>query len=457
MLTRYTSFWSRLTLLAKVLLMCLVLAPIVVVTIALGRMMNTDVDAEAHRLPVARFAAGTHSLEPALVIEALPAPQAQPLQPAAVATENESFVHKLEVRRGETLTGLFARFGIVDREVLDILVADDTLRGPASRLLAGGIAVAAVAPGGRLVFAHLPLTRGQRLVLERLDGGVAAKLVDAASERYERLPEMRSATVTTSLFGAADDAGIPETVVVELAKALGTRIDFSRALQSGDRFSVIYETLHDRGVFIGVGKLLAVEFTHRDQVQRAYRHRSHDGREAYYQEDGSAISTGFLRYPLEFRRISDRFGPRNQHPVLGRWRMMHNGVDFAAPTGTLIWAASDGRVTFAGTRGGYGKTVIIEHRSGVQTLYAHLSRISVRSGQSVVQGQVLGLVGSTGLATGPHLHYEVRIAGRAHDPLEVALPMTGTPLRGEELKAFNEQIADARHRLDLLGALLASR
>ena len=228
---------------------------------------------------------------------------------------------------------------------------------------------------------------------------------------------------------------------MELAGIFGWDIDFALEIRAGDQFRVLYEEHYLDGEKLRDGPILAAEFTNRGQTHTAVRYADKDGEVGYYDVDGASKRRAFIRTPIKFARISSRYNPRRWHPVLKRWRS-HKGVDYAAPKGTPVKATGDGRVVFRGGKSGYGKTVIIEHAGKYTTLYAHLNGYSKRSakGKRVKQGQVIGYVGKTGLATGPHLHYEFRVNGKHRDPLRVKLPKS-LSLAKSELSAFRKQTA----------------
>ena len=267
-------------------------------------------------------------------------------------------------------------------------------------------------------------------------GFTADKKPVAASAQTVR----KSGVIRSSLYGATDAANIPDAVATQLARIFSTDIDFHIDLRKGDRFSVVYEILHQQGESLGAGRVLSAEFTNKGKTFDAILFTDSDGQDAYYSSDGSNRAKSFLRSPLAFSRVSSGFGGRF-HPILKNWRR-HTGVDFAAPKGTPTWATADGIVEYAGVKGGYGNMVEIRHTSGITTLYGHLSAIApnARRGARVSQGQTIGYVGATGLATGPHLHYEFKISGQHQDPMKVALPKA-EPLAQKYLAAF-KQAAD---------------
>lgn len=358
------------------------------------------------------------------------------------------YVYNERILPGDTLQSIFRRLGVDDSEAWAFLNNNSDMHGVLRQLRAGRSLVAMVAPDGKLVSLNLPISRGsERFIVKRAGSDFAVAGGEAVEA--ETLVEMRSGTITHSLFGATDSAGVPDSVASRFAELFGTQIDFSRDIRSGDQFSVVYETVYDNGIPIRTGRILAAEFKNQGKAHRVILHRETDGNEAYYTPDGRGLNQAFLRYPLEFTRISSNFG-RRMHPIHKRWRS-HNGTDFAAPTGTPIMASSDGRIRFVGNQNGYGKTIIVEHRDGYSTLYAHLNGFArgLKSGQRIRQGEMIGYVGMTGWATGPHLHYEIRVNNVPRDPLKVALPAV-KPLEKKELASFKRGADVMLARLDLL-------
>ncbi|MEJ2142936.1 MAG: peptidoglycan DD-metalloendopeptidase family protein, partial [Gammaproteobacteria bacterium] len=231
-----------------------------------------------------------------------------------------------------------------------------------------------------------------------------------------------SATIDSSLFEAGKNAGMKDALIMQLVGIFGWDIDFALDIRKGDSFNILYEEHFMEGRKIKDGPIIAAEFTNQGRTYRAVRYTDAKGRTDYFSDDGRSMRKAFLRTPVDFRRISSRFGKRH-HPTLNRMKM-HKGVDYAAKTGTPVKAAGDGKVAFRGRKGGYGKVVILQHGGRYSTLYAHMSRFKrgVYPGKRVKQGQIIGYVGSTGRATGPHLHYEFRVNGVHRNPLTVRLP-----------------------------------
>jgi len=253
---------------------------------------------------------------------------------------------------------------------------------------------------------------------------------------------MKSGVVQSSLFAAADEAGIPDNIAMQLGDVFGGDIDFHRDLRKGDQFAVVYELHYLGGRPVRAGRVLAAEFTNNRKTFRAV----HFGN-GYYTPDGKNLRKAFMRSPLEFSRVSSGFGMR-RHPIAQAW-MKHQGIDYAAPTGTRVRAVGDGIVETAGLKGGYGKVVILRHQGQTTTVYAHLSRINVQRGQRVAQNDTIGAVGQTGWATGPHLHYEFRIAGEARNPFSIAMP-AAHPVAQQDLPAFRNHAEPLIARLDLI-------
>ena len=256
--------------------------------------------------------------------------------------------------------------------------------------------------------------------------------------------------IESSLFIAAQEAGIPGSMTMELANIFGWDIDFVLDVKTGDRFSLIYEEYFLDGKKVRNGDILAAEFLNKGNVYRAVRYVDNNGRAEYYTPEGKSMRKRFLRTPVDFTRISSKFGKRF-HPVLNRMRQ-HKGVDYAAPAGTPIKAAGDGKITFIGKKGGYGNTVMIQHAGRYSTVYAHIKNFkrNLRKGDRVQQGDIIGYVGSSGLATGPHLHYEFRINGIHRNPLTVKLP-DDSPITAKYRTDFQLNTQGYLTLLDTLG------
>lgn len=244
--------------------------------------------------------------------------------------------------------------------------------------------------------------------------------------------------VDSSLFLAAQQSGLSVNLTMQLATIFGWDVDFALDIRKGDRFTVIYEEIYSSGEKIRDGAVIAAEFVNDGKSYRAVRYQNNEGHLDYYNPYGQNLRKAFLRTPVDVSRISSGFGMRF-HPVLNRMKA-HHGVDYAAPIGTPIRVTGDGLVDYKGSRSGYGKTIIIDHGNGYKTVYAHMSqfRSDLKIGMSVKQGQIIGYVGNTGLATGPHLHYEFRVAGTHRDPLTIKLP-SAAPIAESDQQDFKEK------------------
>jgi murein DD-endopeptidase MepM/ murein hydrolase activator NlpD len=368
-------------------------------------------------------------------------PEALALAPETLAAP-ERYVREERFRSDDTLAALLARLGIAESD------ARQLARLKELRLLRPGALVAAhTGPDGALQRLEFLAPRDMRVVA----GREGARLI-AFEERapIQTRAALGTGSIRSSLFAAADEAAIPDAVAIQLAEVFGGDIDFHRDLRQGDRFSVVYEAHVLDGRTVRTGRVLAAEFVNQG---RAYRAAGFGGQ--YYAPDGRNLRKAFLRSPLEFSRVSSGFGLR-RHPFLRTWRA-HRGVDYAAPAGTRVRTVADGTVEFAGRNAGYGNVVVVRHQGSYSTVYAHLKGFArgLRPGSRLAQGDTVGYVGQTGWATGPHLHYELRVAGEARDPFKVALP-SGLPIAAHEAAAYREHAAPLLARLDLLaGSQLA--
>jgi murein DD-endopeptidase MepM/ murein hydrolase activator NlpD len=267
----------------------------------------------------------------------------------------------------------------------------------------------------------------------------------------ERRTHVAHGVVDRSLFESGEQAGLSDVMVLKLATAFGYDIDFAQDLRQGDSFTVIYDDVYCEGERMHDGDIIAATFVNRGKRFSAFRYTDSTGDTMYYSGDGRPLRKEFLRTPVEFTRISSFFTSARMHPILGTMRA-HHGVDYAAPTGTPIHAAGDGKVAFRGWEGGYGNVVILQHGGHYSTVYGHMSRIAaINVGQRVSQGQTIGFVGMTGLATGPHLHYEFRVDGVHRDPLTVTMPKP-EPLPAVELAKFQGQTTPMLAKLKMLEA-----
>lgn len=356
-------------------------------------------------------------------------------------------MERVEVKRGDSLSRIFNRNDLPQTDLALLLEAGED-----------GRALRRIHPGQNIAF-----RKGADGRIERFEHEIDAlsfvrftRSPDGngyASERMERAHEEHDVlvrgTIHSSLYAAAGNT--PDQVIEQLVRVLGWDIDFARDLRQGDRFSILYRELRVNGRFARADDILALEF-HLQQGGkepiRAFRYTRADGDTDYFAPDGRALQRAFTRNPLDYTRISSRFSKSRLHPVHKRYRP-HRGVDYAAPRGTPVRATGNGRVAFVGRKGGYGKTIILDHGNGYSTLYAHLTSYAskVRRGRRVQQNQFIGRVGSTGVSTGPHLHYEFRIKGVHRDPLKVEFPRV-VALAKSEMDAFRSAIKPLVARLD---------
>lgn len=345
-----------------------------------------------------------------------------------------------EVRRGETLSAVLSRHGVPSAEVKKWLDAVSKQYNP-NRIYAGQtISLLIDMPEKRLRRVKLEIGREGSLVIEDTGSALVAKQKAPAHESTIRVVE---GEITSSLYAIASAKGVPDRIISDAAEVLGWEISLGRDLQRGARFRLAYEeTMRVDTRESWAGRLLAIELVNQGKHYEGFHFATADGKTSgYYNRKGQGLGRAFLRYPVAFSRISSQFSTSRYHPVLKRSRP-HYGVDFAAPTGTPVKAAADGTVTMAGWHGGNGRFVKIRHDKQYESGYSHLSRIAsgMRSGAKVKQGQVIGYVGSTGLATGPHLHFAMYSYGKYVDPLKTALPRT-MPLAGSSLASFKSQLS----------------
>lgn len=342
----------------------------------------------------------------------------------------------LEVNPGDNLSKLFARAGLNDTDVHHIV-----------RKAPGGKTLTRLFPGEHIGF---QLDDNGRLAkLKRVKTPLETEIYRRKGEIYlredvVREPEIRrsfaSATIESSLFLAGQKAGLPQTLIMDLANIFGGVIDFVLDPRQGDTFYLVYEELYLDGEKLQNGDILAAEFVNQGESYTAFRYLDENNRLGYYSEEGVSMRRQFMLAPVDFTRVSSGFNPRRLHPIY-KTRRPHRGTDYAAPRGTPVFAAGDGRVLEAGYTKANGNYVVIQHGQSYTTKYLHLNRRKVRKGQRVVQNQVIGTVGSTGAATGPHLHYEFLVNGVHRNPRTIhkKLPKADS-LKKEELPRFVAQI-----------------
>ena len=370
----------------------------------------------------------------------------------------------LRVAKGETLLGVMLRAGA---DMGEAHAAIETLReGFDPRTLRRGqqVQVTFAPPSwnedeGDLVEVWLQPTVERQVWAGRPDEEAEFKLHEIVHV-LTPVTHVATGTVDSSLYAAAKDAGLPIPLLYKMAAGFGYDVDFQRDLQPGDGFEVLYEMMvNEEGEELRYGAVKAAWLTLSGQTLEIHDFSPKDGARDFFRPDGQSVKKALMRTPINGARLSSRFGAR-RHPVLGYTRM-HRGIDFAAPSGTPIMAAGNGKIVFRGRKGGYGNYIKIRHNGDFATAYAHMSRFAagIKSGSYVKQGQVIGYVGSTGMSTGPHLHYEVHKAGRQINPLSVKLPIS-QKLKGDALAALQAQVAANRaelERLKLQSSQIASR
>jgi murein DD-endopeptidase MepM/ murein hydrolase activator NlpD len=370
---------------------------------------------------------------------ALPAP---PTAPA----EDATYWRDERVQRGDSIGSILARLHVQDPEALTFLQSRRDAR--ALYQLAPGRSLRAVTTdAGQLLSLRYLDSEGGELVLRRGRDGFSFSIEQP--ETVTQL-QMASGEIESSLFAAIDRAGLSDALAVQLADIFSSEVDFHRDLRPGDRFALVYEAIYANGELLRTGRILAAQFVNAGERHRALYFTDGQGRGGYYTPDGRNVRRAFLRSPLEISRISSGFSFSRLHPVLNVWRA-HKGVDYSAPVGTKVRITADGVIEFAGRRGGYGKVIVARHRNGYSTLYAHLSGFAkgMQPGTRVEQGEVIGFVGMTGLATGPHLHYEFLVNGTHRNPLSQAIP-AGTPITASMRPAFERATQPLLGQLELI-------
>jgi len=370
---------------------------------------------------------------------------------ALEAQPGQEFVREEKVRSGDTIGTLMSRLGVNDSVAVAFIKSDRTANALLN-LRAGRVMQAKVASNGELQWLSMEVAEGKdgaakEVVVTRNEKGFVA--VDASAELELRL-EMKTGVIKSSLFGATDAASIPDPVTMKFVDMFSTHIDFRADLRKGDRFNIVYETFWQNGTYIRSGRIMAAEFVNAGKVHQALWYDPAGGKGGgYYGFDGKAQKKAFLKSPVAFTRVSSGFGTR-VHPVMGTTRN-HKGIDFAAPSGTPIKAAADGTVELAKYSGGYGNLIVLKHWAQYSTAYGHLSRFAsgLKKGQKVSQGDVIGYVGTTGMSTGPHLHYEFRVANQQRNPMSIDVP-NAQPLTLAEMTQFRKAAEEMERRFTLL-------
>ena len=369
-------------------------------------------------------------------------------QQASIDKDN---IETVTIKKGDTLSSIFSKRKL-NTELHKIMQLGDKVKELKS-----------VYPGQKIHF-HIS---DENLVGIELETNINRRLkvvknntdylVDEVVRDFEVRTQVASSTIENSLFLAGQSAGLSDAVIMELANIFGWDIDFALDIRTGDQFSVVYEEKYLDGEKVKDGSIIAAEFINAGESYRAVRYTDSNGNTDYYSQDGRSMRKPFLRTPVDFARISSRFNLKRKHPILNKIRA-HKGVDYAAATGTPIKSSGDGKVVHRGKKGGYGRTIIVKHGSQYSTLYAHMHKYArnTQVGKRVKQGQIIGYVGKSGLATGPHLHYEFRVNGVHRNPLTVKLP-DASPLPKNEMQRFKTATAEQFARLDLYSSTVLAQ
>ncbi|MBI5890211.1 MAG: M23 family metallopeptidase [Nitrosomonadales bacterium] len=367
------------------------------------------------------------------------------LPASAIAVGNATTFWRSErIQRGDTVAELLLRLNVDDQAASDYLRKSKAAEG-LRQLSVGKEVQAETDVDGALVALRYLGNDANQVIVERNGNRFQTRILPALTEKRVQI---RTGEIKSNLFAATDESGLPDPAANQLSDIFGGDIDFHRDLRKGDKFTVIYEMNYVNGEPARTGRILSAEFVNHGRAFRAAYFQTTQFTGDYYSPEGKSMRKAFLRSPIEFSRVSSGFSRSRFHPVLNKWRA-HKGVDYAAPTGTKVKVTSDGVVSFVGKQGGYGNVVMVNHQGHFTTVYGHLSRFAggIHKGQRLGQGQIVGYVGMTGLASGPHLHYEFKQSGVQRDPLKVALP-DGKPISAVQKEVFAETTRDLFGQLD---------
>ena len=362
--------------------------------------------------------------------------------------QESGFFREVTIQRSDTFSSVMTRLGILDDAALEFFRSNPGTQEVARQLRPGTTVTANTDSNGKLLAVHFPsASKASSFVVERAGEDFVAGERDLHAEQTT---VVKSGEISNSLFGATDAADIPDAIAIQMADIFGGDIDFHRDLRKGDRFRVTYEASAYQGKVLEGGRILAAEFVNDNKLFAAYWYESADGKGGYFTAEGKNVHKTFLRSPLAFSRITSGYSSARLHPVLHTTRA-HKGIDYGAPTGTPIRAVADATVDFAGRRGGYGNLIVLKHQGAYSTAYGHMSRFApgIKRGSRVQQGDTIGFVGQTGVATGPHVHYEFRVNSQQVNPLAIKLPET-TTLASSELPRFKAQTKAYAAQLKML-------
>ena len=396
---------------------------------------------------VANLGPDASNLPVRMLVETLETPNLD--QQVAALEQKTLKLYRNDITRGtDTAESLLRRLGLVDSVAADFIRKTPEVRQALLNRFGRNLSVEANEQQQLLTLTTRWLksdndSQFQRMVITRNDNNQFSVRTDSAP--LTASVRMTGGTVASSLYAASDEARLPDSVTRQLADVFSGQIDFHRALRKGAVFSVVYETLEAEGEPLRAGRLLSAEITNDKKTYDAVWFQEPGQKGAYYTMSGDSLRRAFLASPMPYSRRTSGFGMR-EHPILQTMRA-HMGVDYAAPVGTQVISVADGVVAESGFQGAYGNKVVIQHNANQSTAYAHLSRISVRKGQTVKQGEIVGAVGSTGLSTGPHLHFEFRINGRHVDPLTLAQQGSAEPISAALRPQFNQRAEFARSQL----------
>jgi len=368
--------------------------------------------------------------------------------PAAVqVTGSEDIFWRTErVQRGDTIAELLRRLNVDDINASNYL-RNHKAAASLFRISVGKDMQAETHADGTLISLRFINDSGSQVIIEKTEDSYNTRVLGA---QIEKRILMRTGEINNTLFAATDAAGMSDAAANQLADIFSGDIDFHRDLRKGDKFSVIYEMNYSNGEAVRTGNILAAEFINQGHRYRAVYYEMTKNHGSYFSPDGKNMRKAFLRSPIEFSRVSSGFTLSRFHPILNKWRA-HKGVDYAAALGTKVKVTADGTIDFVGNQGGYGNVVIVNHQGHYSTVYGHLSRFAsgLRRGQRVAQGDIIAYVGQSGLATGPHLHYEFKIDGQQRDPLRVALP-DARPIIAVQKEQFLAATSNIIERLSML-------
>ena len=372
-----------------------------------------------------------------------------PLTPVEISHTENKFTswENITVKSGDSLSGIFGRIDINASQLAELMKIS-SVKKHLLKIIPGEQIQLDHDFNGQLLGLHYDIDFKTSLLVERSPAGLASTIIE---HNIDARPHHATGIINDSLFLAAQEAGLTDNMTMELAGIFGWDIDFVLDIRKGDSFSLVYEEIYKNGKKIKDGNILAAEFINRGKSFRAVRYEDPKTKKtAYFSESGKNLRKAFLRSPVKFSYISSKFSNKRYHPVLHKYRS-HKGIDYAARRGTPIRSSGEGKVIFRGKKGGYGNVVIIKHGSRYSTLYAHLSKFNrkARRWSKVKQGQIIGYVGSSGLATGPHLHYEFRVNGVHRNPLTVRFP-SAKSISKQHLASFRADTTHLFAQLDVL-------